>query len=177
MRKCKYCESEFVCWNAFGPFKFWKTWTYNTYRNPQWWQLKFWKYFDRWSHECWNCNRGCGSTFFKVKDGLTYEQLKEQFVWKPKHEINSLDEELWYLTSTAHKWLWSDLKYAERVHILCDELKKSLMEHWEDTKEVRDKGNEQYIPLMKKHETDTPLVAMLVESAESARREEENKVS
>ena len=73
MKVCKWCGSEFVCWNWFKS-PFWRTYLRNFYRG---WKRP-WRYLDRWSHECWNCSNMI-STFFKVRDGILHNDLEKKF--------------------------------------------------------------------------------------------------
>lgn len=79
MRKCKYCQSIFVCWNWLHvPKQRLKE------LNPQ-------KYIhdDSWGHECWKCT-GVQETDIKVTDGIPYWLLKFIFQYFVKYEQKDL---------------------------------------------------------------------------------------
>ena len=82
MKRCSYCNSEFVClnWIHCRTIKrYIKVCIDMKHIISPAGYIK-----NRWSHECWNC--GCvSSTMFKVRFGMDYNTLKKTFVLKPHH--------------------------------------------------------------------------------------------
>jgi len=124
MKKCKYCQSEFVCWNAWH-MAFWSTWICNMKYKKGLNKLKFWRYFSRWNSECWNCGR-TESMFFKVRNGIPYEKLKKDFIFLPEHELRGLIEEVNYLFYHGFK-MWHREQVEVRTHNACEAIKKILL--------------------------------------------------
>ena len=61
MKKCKYCNSIWVCWNwIYVPKDKYKE--LNPHKNIK---------TDFWGHECWKCE-GCQETSYQVKNGIPY---------------------------------------------------------------------------------------------------------
>ena len=128
-KKCKYCGSEFVCWNwIYSPF--FRTWWHNLSWRPfgkiLWHNLKFWKFFDRWNGECWNCS-SCQGTFFKVKY-ITNEDLHREFKYLPEHEVRDILHELSYLFENGY--LWQEERFNQRLEIAKDAITKLLLEKY-----------------------------------------------
>jgi hypothetical protein len=143
-KKCKHCGSEFVSWNwIYGPF--WKTWYMNAIQYPRF-ILKFWRFFDRWTGECWNCGQ-LNYTFFKVKKGIPKNVLNETFVFLPRHQLRGIYEDLqWIITQSKHYSLKEKHKLEYRLDIVIEEIKEMVEEQWKlDEKErpINDNADEE----------------------------------
>jgi len=125
-RKCPDCGSIYVCWNWFFCV-FWKTWLANIafYKFP-YFRWQFWKFFDRWYHECWNCSSGCFSTFFKVKNGIPPKICDQEFKYEPKHELRDAIEEINYLFYSSYR-VWKRSAIERRSKEVLIEIEKLLM--------------------------------------------------
>jgi len=145
MKKCKHCGSEFVCWNWIHT-GFWKTWKLNFWYNNKfpYFRWKFWKFFDRWGHECWNCNNVI-QTLFKVKNGISIDKLHSDFIYLPKHRITDIDAMLWHAINQTKYYKNTDQDkecYATRRKMLHEYIDTFLDEQWkldhnENKKEIK----------------------------------------
>jgi hypothetical protein len=125
MKVCKWCGSEFVCWNWFKS-PFWRTYLRNFYRG---WKRP-WRYLDRWSHECWNCSNMI-STFFKVRDGILHNDLEKKFVHLPKHTVHEAFEEAsWIIDQSNHFSEKEKHKFDRRVKMALGMLAEAFEEQW-----------------------------------------------
>jgi len=114
-KKCKYCGSEFVCWNWMYCRTF-KTWWGNFIKGfPCAWKRPWIFVTQRWAGECWECQRII-HTIFKVRNGISYDTLKETFVYLPKHELRDSIEEINYLFYDGYK-VWIKERCDERLDI------------------------------------------------------------
>lgn len=135
MRKCQYCGSEFVVWNWLGCFGFWSGWKRNFWYNGKfpYFRWRFWQFFDRWGHTCWNCGDGgeLQFTFFKVRNGMPYDVMTKTFVHLPVHNIPEIRNQLYYMTS-PHACMRKDDKkiWDERKQQIIDLVNETLEEQW-----------------------------------------------
>lgn len=140
-KTCKRCGSEFVCWNWFKS-PFWRTWFRNFFYNNKfpYFRWKFWKFFDRWNSECWDCGGITTSTFFKVRNGISYSELNDKFVYLPRHKIRDACEVFYWILSQA-RWHDDDEKNQidKTMNNSFTEIKEAIEEHWKTRKENKDK--------------------------------------
>ena len=124
MRKCKCCGSEFVCWNWMHTAAI-KTYIANVKISNNSWKRPFSFIKQQWLHECWDC----GNSFFtmlKVKDGIPYQQLQDDFVRLPKHDLRDYIEEINYLFSMGYK-MWTVESYTKRANSVGKDISALLL--------------------------------------------------